>query len=282
MRRFEMTVFLRSIERFRVSDIWIVPPVLVAMPPCVSNKAADISSLRQVWVGGASIQHSTYLSLHRILHSSAAIKAVWGMTECGWVTTGLFSENMESAVVGRPLRDFQVRVDTPDDGSNGCIGEILVKGNHMMLRYLGQEKSPFDQDGFFRTGDAGKFDEGLVHVLDRQKDMIKVRGWQVSPAELEAVLMQHPGIKDAAVIGVVDGFDEAPLAFIVPSEGVCLEFEALQTWMKTFLARYKVPKSFQFIDAIPKNTTGKILRRLLRDRVETQDSKSSNGSLVKS
>lgn len=130
----------------------------------------------------------------------------------------------------------------------------------------------FTEDGWVRSGDVGFVRDGQYYVIDRTKDLIKVRGWQVSPAEIEASLLEHPDILDAAVIGMPskDGCGEVPQGFVVRKEGRNLEEKDIKDFLGVRLARYKGVKEVQFVDKIPRNPTGKILRRILRDSRSAQ------------
>ena len=130
----------------------------------------------------------------------------------------------------------------------------------------------FAEDGWVQTGDVGYAKNGKWYVVDRTKDLIKVRGWQVSPAEIEAVLVGHPEIADAAVIGLTasDGTGEVPQGFVVRAEGSQLEEEDVKSFLRERLARYKEVEQVVFVDRIPRNPTGKILRRVLRAAREPQ------------
>lgn len=131
-------------------------------------------------------------------------------------------------------------------------------------------------DGWIRTGDVGYIQDGNWYVIDRTKDLIKVRGWQVSPAEIEAVLLEHPGIRDAGVIAspAKDGSGEAPLAFVVRNANGNIDENSVKEFLGMRLARYKNVDEVEFVEAIPRNPTGKILRRVLRDgRVERETTK---------
>ena len=136
-----------------------------------------------------------------------------------------------------------------------------------MLGYLKNEaatRETLDQDGWLWTGDVGQLIDGKVYIVDRKKELIKVRGWQVSPAEVEAVALEHPEIADAAVIGIElpNGSGEIPRAYVVLRKASNLSSEEIQTFIGKSLARYKVPSQVLFVDSIPKNATGKILRRI--------------------
>ena len=164
-----------------------------------------------------------------------------------------------------------VDVDSGKDAGPGKEGEIWVKGPQVMKGYLNNPEATaamIDADGWLKTGDVGYFDEDeYLFIVDRVKELIKYKGFQVAPAELEAVLVSHPGIADAAVIGVPD--DEAgelPMAFVIPAEGQSPSVEDIQAHMAERLAHYKQVQRVTFTDAIPKSASGKILRRLLREQ----------------
>jgi hypothetical protein len=151
----------------------------------------------------------------------------------------------------------------------GVNGEIHIHCPHPMKGYLNNATATaeaFTADGWIRTGDVGYIRDGKWYVVDRTKDLIKVRGWQVSPVEIEAVLLEHPSITDAAVIGVPaqDGTGEVPIAFVVKRDET-LQEKSIQDFLVDRLARYKGVDEVIFVDTIPRNPTGKILRRVLRD-----------------
>lgn len=148
-----------------------------------------------------------------------------------------------------------------------------------MKRYLKNASATAEartSDGWIRTGDVGYVQDGNWYVIDRTKDLIKVRGWQVSPAEIEAALLEHPGIQDAGVIAspAKDGCGEVPLAFVVKGANENVNENSVKEFLGMRLARYKNVEEVEFVDAIPRNPTGKILRRALRDeRAERERTK---------
>lgn len=149
-------------------------------------------------------------------------------------------------------------------------GNIFVKAPWPMLGYLDNEKATMETlpgGGWVRTGDVGQYADGKVWIVDRKKDLIKVRGWQVSPAEVESIILQHPDVLDAAVIGVElgNGTGDIPLAYVVLRPDTKLEPDELKAFVGQSLAKYKLPEEIRFVDRIPKNSTGKILRRVLRE-----------------
>jgi len=166
-----------------------------------------------------------------------------------------------------------------DDGNiireEGTVGNIVVKCPAPMLGYLDNEKATLEAlegDNWLRTGDVGQLIDGKVFVVDRKKDLIKVRGWQVSPAEIESVILQHPDVLDVAVIGaeLENNSGEVPRAYIVNRPESKLGPSEVKAFAGKSLAKYKLPEEIIFVERIPKNSTGKILRRVLREEVATR------------
>jgi hypothetical protein len=152
------------------------------------------------------------------------------------------------------------------------LGEIHIRGPNLMKGYLNNEKATsdaFTADGWIRSGDVGYVKEGRWYVVDRTKDLIKVRGWQVSPAEIECALLEHPNVIDAAVIGIkaLGDFGETPQAFVVREAQSKVDEKDVKDFLGRRSARYKEVSKVEFVDAILRNPTGKILRRVLRDAV---------------
>lgn len=155
---------------------------------------------------------------------------------------------------------------------DGITGEVQIYTTHSMQGYLKNPTATAEArtpEGWIRTGDVGYSKDGSWYIIDRTKDLIKVRGWQVSPAEIEAALLEHAKILDAGVIATPakDGCGEAPLAFVVRTEGAKIDEEEVKRFLGTRLARYKNVEEVEFVEKIPRNPTGKILRRILRDTV---------------
>jgi 4-coumarate--CoA ligase len=272
MRRFEMGNFLQYVKEFQISETYLPPPVIIALPRHSMCNRSTMSSIRQIFFGGAPLKLAHREPLNAVLDQQAKIQPVWGMTEIGWITRGLWSETLSDESAARLQEGFEIRV--LDENNNDVshlkiLGELVVKAPAPMLGYINNltaTKEIFAEDGWIRTGDLGYVKAGKPFVIDRKKDIIKVRTWQVSPAEIEAVLLQHPDIYDAAVIGITlnNGMGEVPKAFVVLLPGTKLKVRTIKKFIAGKLARYKIPEEIVFIDAIPKNPTGKILRRLLR------------------
>ncbi len=164
-----------------------------------------------------------------------------------------------------------VDVASGEDLGPGEDGEVWIRGPQVMRGYLGDEQSTadtLDADGWLHTGDIGHADEdGWFYLVDRLKELIKVKGFQVAPAELEAVLLEHPEIADAAVIASPDEeAGEVPKAFVVPADGATLDVEAVKAYVAERVASYKQVRRVELTDEIPKSASGKVLRRVLVER----------------
>jgi 4-coumarate--CoA ligase len=198
----------------------------------------------------------------------------YGMTELSPVSHATPAGQFKPGTIGILTPSTMGQIVDPESGKGlgiGEDGEIWVKGPQVMTGYLNNAEATaatIDEDGWLHTGDVGHVDDdGHFTIVDRLKELIKFKGFQVPPAELEALLVTHPAIADAAVIGVPD--DEAgelPKAFIALKEGESTSAEEIQRFVADKVASYKQVRIVQFVDSIPKSASGKILRRLLRDQ----------------
>ena len=194
----------------------------------------------------------------------------YGLTETSPVTNWCLPSEWRHRSVGRPLPDVQERIVAPDGRvlPAGEDGEIRIKGPNVMHGYwnLPEETAKvFDENGFFRTGDMGRFDkDGHLFITGRIKEMLIISGENVFPREIEEVLNRHPSVKDSAVIGLQDpSRGEVPLAFVELHEGATFDATALQHHCRATLPAYKVPRDIRRLEALPRNATGKIMRRSL-------------------
>jgi len=172
--------------------------------------------------------------------------------------------------IGKSIRNVENRIvnELGEDVQVGEVGNLIVRGPNVMKGYykMPEETAATIRDGWLYTGDLAKNDEdGYFYIVDRKKDLVIVGGYNVYPREVDEVLFSHPGVVEAAVIGMPDAnFGEAVHAYVVvKDEGI--DAEALSTYCAEHLAKYKVPRNFEFLTELPKNTTGKILRRSLKD-----------------
>ncbi|KAF2395878.1 acetyl-CoA synthetase-like protein [Trichodelitschia bisporula] len=274
--RLDIPSFIATVSTHGITETYLAPPTIVALGANTAATSGTLRSLRQVWFGGAQLARPNREPLLRALHPNAAIQPVWGMTEAGWVTAGRLADTPDDSV-GCVLPGYTVRVASD--------GELLVRGPALMLGYLRNEEASAAAwgDGWLRTGDVGREEGGKVWVVDRAKDLLKVRAWQVSPAEVEGVILAHPGVADAAVVGVElgDGSGEVPRAYVVRAAGGGgVSAEEVRQWTGERLARYKVPEEVVFVDCIPKNPTGKVLRRVLREEAKNERPKTEGEAVV--
>ncbi|KAL8649914.1 MAG: hypothetical protein Q9226_005373 [Calogaya cf. arnoldii] len=287
VRRFDIGMFLGLIRQFQVTEIPLVPTILIAILNSPRTTKEDLQSLRSVYVAGSPLRSSTQREFQSLLHPDASVTQVWGMTETGWATMFFWPESDDTGSVGRLIPSMSGKL-MAEDGSfiteDKQNGELLVKGVSLMNGYLNDPiatAATIDKDGWLHTGDIAYCVQGKWYIVDRKKDMMKVHGWQVAPAEVEAVLLTHPQIINAAVIGIPlkDGTGEVPQAFVVlkamaldgtsASHGKVEVPESMEEEIKTYvagrLAKYKALKGIIFVDDIPRTASGKLQKVRLRE-----------------
>lgn len=278
--RFDLGTFTEAVSAFEITDTAIVPPIVTALLRLPRGHVC-LKSLRYVLCAGAPIAASLQSKLYHYLHPNATIGQVWGATEVGWVTMFAHDEKDQSGSIGTLLPGIELKLIDSDSGriSTDLIhGEALIRSPSIFSAYLDNSKataSAFDDEGFYYTGDRVYVKDNKLYIDGRIKETMKVNGWQVSPTELETILLQHPGIADVAVAGVNSTNKEGlevthPRAYVVKerSEGFPIDQRLTETEIKAFVASrlvsYKrLTGGVVFVDAIPRNPTGKILRRLL-------------------
>lgn len=266
---------LRLIENERVSRTFIVPAVIQFMLREPSCATTDLSSLKVVDYGASPIAQDV---LRRALDVfKCDFNQMYGLTETTGAIVVLPPEDHDPeggarmASCGRPWGDVELRVVGGDgrDVPTGEVGEVLCRTEQVMRAYWNRPEATadaIDDDGWFRTGDAGYLDsDGYLYIHDRIKDMIISGGENIYPAEVEGALSGHPAIADIAVIGVADPtWREVPMALAVLAPGAALDLADLQVYARERLAGYKVPKRLKIVDSLPRNPSGKILKRVLR------------------
>jgi acyl-CoA synthetase (AMP-forming)/AMP-acid ligase II len=272
MPRFDLEQFLTLLQDQRITRAYVAPPIVLALAKHPLVDKYDLSSLRSVFSGAAPLD----ASLERACTDRLGCEVIqgWGLTETSPVATTNHNtpEGPRPGSVGVPLPNTEMRVVDPATGvdvSRGETGELLVRGPQVMKGYLNAPEATaamLDPDGWLHTGDLGMIDEaGYVYIVDRVKELIKYKGLQVAPAELEAVLLSHPAVGDAAVVRFPDEeAGEVPKAFVVASTSV--DPEELMAFVAERVAPYKKIRQVEFVDEIPKAASGKILRRVLMDR----------------
>lgn len=273
---FDPQRFVDLTQRHRATNLFVVPPALLALANMGDQLGADLSSVRYVMSGAAPLPIDVARRVAE--HYDVEVVQGYGMTEASPVThISLLGED-KPGTVGPPVADTRQKVVDLFSGEElavGETGELLVQGPQVMAGYFrrpdaSEETLLTDADGvWLRTGDIVTVDEdAYVTIRDRAKEMIKYKGYQIAPAELEAVLIESPDITDAAVIpkAAGNGTDEIPKAFVVVREGATLSAEEVMAFVDERVAPYKKVREVEFVDAIPKNPSGKILRRELKAR----------------
>ncbi|MFD4346867.1 4-coumarate--CoA ligase family protein [Streptomyces coelicoflavus] len=276
--RFDLEQFLAAIQNHRITSLYVAPPIVLALAkhPLVADY--DLSSLKYIVSAAAPLDARLAAACSRRL-GLPPVGQAYGMTELSPGTHVVPLDAMADAppgTVGRLIAGTEMRVvsltdpgkDLPADES----GEILIRGPQIMKGYLGRPDATaamIDEDGWLHTGDVGHVDtDGWLFVVDRVKELIKYKGFQVAPAELEALLLTHPGIADAAVIGEYnDDGNEVPHAFVVrqPAAPGLAEGEIMM-YVAERVAPYKRVRKVTLVDAVPRAASGKILRRQLREQ----------------
>jgi long-chain acyl-CoA synthetase len=267
---------LKSIETHRATFYPGVPTMFIGFNNFPDRDKYDLSSLRFAVSAAAPLPPEVQERFQKI--TGGKMVEAYGLTETGPAATMDPLDHPKDHSVGVPLPDTDVKIVDTDTGEeelpSGQIGEIIIKGPQVMKGYYKMptetanalRAGPDDLGGWFYSGDIGYMDEdGYVHIVDRKKDMIIVSGYNVFPADVEAVLFEHPKVREAAVIGLPDETrGELVKAFIVLKEGQSATEEEINTFCREHLAAYKVPRVIEFRDELPKSMVGKVLRRELR------------------
>ena len=272
MPRFDLEQALGVIQDHRVTRFMAVPPIVLALAKHPLVDQFDLSSLRQVFCGAAPLGGE--LAAEAAARIGCEVVQGYGMTELSPVTHLTPVGGYKPGTVGVTVGSTTCRIVDPTTGEDqgvGGEGELWVRGPQVMKGYLNNPEATaatIDSDGWLHTGDIAVIDaDGHVTIVDRLKELIKVKGFQVAPAELEAMLLTHPAVADVAVIGVPDAQSgEIPRAYVVVTPGQEVSAADLTAFLAERVATYKVIHDIVFTESIPKSASGKILRRLLRDQ----------------
>lgn len=283
MKRFDDS-FAQKVYDFGITETMAAPPMLLRLANQAEKETErkTLQSLRMVLCAGTLLVAELRTKFLRVFECPPRIVQVWGMTEGGWFSTFKYPEDDSTGSVGRAIAGYQVRMSierTVELANGHVVAELLAKGPQLMTSYLGNPEATvegFTKDSWLKTGDIGYVDDdGKIYLVDRAKDIIKVNGWQVSPAELEVVLFQSSDVLDAVVLGVGHGIDEHPMAFVIRRHEDVTETR-IKEHLLSRLSRYKVAKcEVRFVDAIPRTSSGKILRNVLRAQLEEVASRAS-------
>jgi acyl-CoA synthetase (AMP-forming)/AMP-acid ligase II len=273
MPRFDLDQLLDVVERHGVTWLHVAPPLILALATAPQVEGRDFSSLKLVISGAAPLDAE--LSGRAEARISAPIRQGYGLTELSPVSHKSRLERIEETPpgsVGALIPNTEARLVDPETGADvadGEEGEIWIRGPQVMKGYLNNPAATSETlaaNGWLRTGDIGRIDEnGFFFIVDRLKELIKYKGYQVPPAELEAVLVSHPKVRDAGVIGMrTEDGEEEPMGCVVVEGDV--DADELLDYVAGRVAPYKKLRRIEFVDEIPKSASGKILRRILRDQ----------------
>jgi fatty-acyl-CoA synthase len=271
-RQFDPGLLLEDVQRYRVTLLACVPAMTLALAAHPAWDQADLSSLRTVLTGSTFVARG---AVEPWQHRGVPVMQGYGSTETCPVVTALpaGSPGEKALTAGKPVLCHRVRiVDTAGtDVAAGEPGEIWIRGPSVMQGYWEDPQATREafRDGWFRNGDLGRFDgQGYLHIVDRIKDIIIVGSSNVYPSDLETVLGDCADIREAAVVGRRDGrLGEVPVACVVPVPGRSLTREQVIALFDGRLATYKHPRDVIFLDALPRNATGKVQKTVLRDLV---------------
>ncbi len=268
--KFDLEPFLETMEGHEVSVAYLVPPIVLALAHKPLVEEYDLSALSMITVGAAPLAEDVAETCADRL--DCLVKQGYGLTEASPVThlTPRDPDRVRRGSVGPPVPNTACRVvdvETGEDLDPGEEGEVLVKGPQVMRGYCARADATEDAfvDGWLRTGDVGVVDEdGYLSVIDRVKELIKYKGYQVAPAELEGLLLEEDAVADAAVVPKPDEeTGEIPKAFVVPDGDI--DTEAVRASVAERVAPHKKIREIEIVDEIPKSPSGKILRRVLVD-----------------
>nr|WP_221220414.1 acyl-CoA synthetase [Mycolicibacterium sp. BK634] len=264
---------LRTIERYTVTNYFAPPTVWISLLRSPVFDQVDLSSLRKGYYGASAMPTEI---LHEIRHRlpNLALWNFYGQTEIAPLASALGPADQEAhaGAAGRPVLNVETAIlDEADQPvPPGIVGEIAHRSPHLMLGYLDDPQKTADafRGGWFHSGDLGFYDDaGFLHVVDRKKDMIKTGGENVASREVEEVLYLHAGVEEAAVFGLAHPvWVEAVVAAVVPRAGAALTEDEVLAHCRTHLAGFKTPKHVFFVSELPKNPSGKLLKRDLRQR----------------
>jgi len=263
--RFQATKVLGLIQENKISVFLAIPSMYRVL--AATEGDYDVSSVRFPISGGEPLPLAIYTAFEK--RFNVPIYEGYGQTEAAPVVTLNTPGNNKPGTIGRALPDVEVAIwdDQNQVLATGEIGEIMVRGRNVMPGYhhLPEETAKTITDGWLHTGDLGKLDtDGFITITGRKKDLIISAGENIYPREIEEVLVQHPKVKEVAVIGVKDDVrGEVPKAFVIAREEMTLEEKELRSFCREHLANYKVPKHFEIVADLPRTPTGKVLKRML-------------------
>ena len=287
MGRYELLRMLGYIQQFRITELLLVPPIVVAMAksPASRDGQIDLSSIQKVTVAAAPLGLEPSQLFEEIWGGKVKLRQAFGMTEAPALSLAWDEADMSegtSVSVGELMPSIEAKLMRDDETEELALdtpGELWLRGPNILKEYWHNPKATAEtktSNGWLKTGDIATVDANKKwYIVDRKKELIKVRGAQVAPAELEALLLEHPHVLEAAVIGVKTASgDENPRAYVVPSRGSAVSELELQRYVEARVVKQKrLTGGVVFQDQLPKTAVGKIKRRILRDQAskETQE-----------
>lgn len=291
MSRFEIEQFCAAVQKHRITFTYVVPPIILLLAKNPIIDKYDLSSLRMMNSGAAPLTQELVEAVYKRL--KLPVKQGYGLSETSPTThTQPWDEwNKTIGSVGRLFPNMTAKYMSPEESEvpAGEVGELWMKGPNIFKGYHNNPegtKNALTEDGYFKTGDVGYQDQdGNFYITDRVKELIKYKGFQVPPAELEGLLLSHPKINDVAVVGIYseDQATEVPRAYIVPAPGVeggRKTEEDIVAWLRAKVASHKrLRGGVRFVDEIPKSASGKILRRVLKLRAQEEKEKGLKAKL---
>ncbi|KAK7350694.1 hypothetical protein VNO77_09572 [Canavalia gladiata] len=274
MRRFDFEGMLRAVEKYRITYMPVSPPLVVALTKSELVKKYDLSSLRLLGSGGAPLGKEVAENFDAKFPNVGIVQG-YGLTESGGGAARMIGsdEATRHGSVGRLAENMEAKIVDPVTGEAlppGQKGELWLRGPTIMKGYVGDDKATaetLDSDGWLKTGDLCYFDsDGFLYIVDRLKELIKYKAYQVPPAELEHILHTNPEIADAAVVPYPDeDAGQIPMAFVVRKPGSNITADQVMEFVAKQVSPYKKIRRVSFINSIPKSPAGKILRRELVD-----------------
>ena len=291
MPKFEIEKFCSIIQNHRITFAYVVPPVVLLLGKHPIVDKYDLSSLRMLNSGAAPLTQELVEAVYKRL--KVPIKQGYGLSETSPTTHTQPWEQWSKTIgsVGTLLPNQTAKYMSPEEKELliGETGELWIKGPNIFKGYHNNTegtKNALTPDGYFKTGDVGHQDkDGNFYITDRVKELIKYKGFQVPPAELEGLLISHPMVNDVAVVGIYnkEQATEVPRAYIVPTPGVegsPKSAQDIMQWLQAKVASHKrLRGGVRFVDEIPKSASGKILRRLLKIRAQEEEGKGMKAKL---
>ncbi|KAF5301688.1 hypothetical protein FQR65_LT08775 [Abscondita terminalis] len=280
--KFSPEIFTNMLVNYKPTGLHLVPSLIMYLANNPSIKPELLESIKTIVYASAPLSK---IDIHRFLNkvnNTVNLIQGYGLTEThGVFYTLLKTKTSENVCAMEPIPNTSVKITAPNNNTYGLgpnqLGEILVKGPQIMKAYHNRpnETDNAFADGWFKTEDLGYYDQnGLIYIVDRLKDIIKVNSFQVAPTELEDLIREFPGVQEVSVVGVPDKrCGEVPLAFVVPTSEANLNVDDLQGYVSKRVVKYKQIKNVIVLDSLPKNSTGKVLRK---DLLETYKNKSGN------